>query len=262
MCLKGGVESRRDTTDGGITGRQRPRVLTLSFIGNVVDSLCAIDKVCFRDKVCSVREFLDAVRANWRGERNQRLRLRALDAPYWGDNTDASTSLMAWFMRRTHEDIDGLTTDQGGTYKLAIYAYREFLYWGLKTKATPDGRYDGDRLAQGFSPSEFRCKEGVTAVMNAIGRLPNECLYQCNANLTFDASAMTPELMGAVLRVFAEKGSHLMQPNCNSVEQLLDAQKHPERHRDLIVRVCGFSARFTSLSKRWQDEVIARHRLT
>ena len=53
----------------------------------------------------------------------------------------------------------------------------------------------------------------------------------------------------------------MMQPNCNSVEELLDAQKHPERHQDIIVRVCGFSARFVSLSKRWQDEVIARHRL-
>ena len=261
MCLKGGVESRRDTTDGGITGRQRPRIVTLGFLGNVVDSLCAIDQVCFRDRACTVREFLDAVRANWKGEKNQRLRQLALAAPYWGDNSERSTSLMAWFMKRSHEDVDGFVTDQGGAYKLAIYTYREFMYWGAKTKATPDGRYDGDRLAQGFSPSEFRGKEGATAVMNAIGRLPNECLYQCNANLTFDASAMTPELMGAILRVFAEKGSHLMQPNCNSVEQLLDAQRHPERHRDLIVRVCGFSARFVSLSKRWQDEVIARHRL-
>ena len=261
MCLHGGIESRRDTTDGGITGKQRPREITLGFVGNVVDSICAIDQVCFRDKVCSVHEFLDAVRANWQGEKNQRLRRLALDAPYWGDDSDRSTSLMAWFMKRSHEDVDGFSTDQGGTYKLAIFTYREFLYWGLKTKATPDGRYDGDRLAQGFSPSEFRCKEGVTAVMNAIGRLPNECLYECNANLTFDGSAMTPELMGAVLHVFAEKGSHLMQPNCNSVEQLLEAQRHPELHRDLIVRVCGFSARFTSLSKRWQDEVIARHRL-
>ncbi len=261
MCLEGGVESRRDTTDGGITGRQRPKEITLGFVGNVVDSLCAIDQVCFRDRVCTVREFLDAVRANWKGEKNQRLRMLAMNAPYWGDNSDRSTSLMAWFMKRTHEDVDGFATDQGGAYRLAIFTYREFMYWGAKTKATPDGRYDGDRLAQGFSPSEFRCKEGATAVMNAIGRLPNECLYQCNANLTFDASAMTPELMGAILRVFAEKGSHLMQPNCNSVEQLLDAQRHPERHRDLIVRVCGFSARFVSLSKRWQDEVIARHRL-
>ena len=261
MCLHGGVDSRRDTTDGGITGKQRPREITLGFVGNVVDSLCAIEQVCFKDKVCSVREFLDAVRANWQGEKNQRLRRLALEAPYWGDNSDASTSLMAWFMKRTYDDVDGLTTDMGGKFRLAIFTYREFMYWGAKTKATPDGRYDGDRLAQGFSPSEFRCKEGATSVMNAIGRLPNECLYECNANLTFDGSAMTPELMGAVLAVFAEKGSHLMQPNCNSVAQLLDAQKHPELHRDLIVRVCGFSARFVSLSKRWQDEVIARHRL-
>ena len=261
MCMVGGTASRRDTTDGGLTGRQRPKELTLGFIGNVVDSLCAIDKVCFRDRVCTVREFLDAVRANWKGEKAERLRALAMEAPYWGDNSDESVSLMAWFMRRTYEDVRGFPTDMGGSYKLAIFTYREFMYWGLTTKATPDGRHDGDRLAQGFSPSEFRCKEGATTVMNAIGRLPNECLYECNANLTFDGSVMTPELMGDILYVFAQKGSHLMQPNCNSVEELLDAQRHPERHRDLIVRVCGFSARFISLSKRWQDEVIARHRL-
>ena len=261
MCMVGGTASRRDTTDGGLTGRQRPKVLTLGFIGNVVDSLCAIDKVCFRDKVCSVREFFDAVRVNWKGERAERLRALAMEAPYWGDNSDESVSLMAWFIRKTYEDVRGFPTDMGGTYKLAIYTYREFMYWGLNTKATPDGRHDGDQLAQGFSPSEFRCKEGVTSVMNAIGRLPNECLYECNANLTFDGSVMTPELMGDILYVFAKKGSHLMQPNCNSVEELIDAQKHPERHQNLIVRVCGFSARFISLSKRWQDEVIARNRL-
>ena len=72
---------------------------------------------------------------------------------------------------------------------------------------------------------------------------------------------MNERLMAAIIRVFAKKGSHMMQPNCNSVEELIDAQKHPELHQDIIVRVCGFSARFVSLSKRWQDEVIARHRL-
>jgi len=215
MCMVGGVSSRRDTTDGGLTGRQK----------------------------------------------GERLRMLAMDAPYWGDNSDASVSLMSWLIKRTHADIEGVKTDMGGSYKLGAFAYREFLYWGLKTKATPDGRHSGDRLAQGLSPSEFRCKEGVTAVMGAIGRLPNECLYQSNANLTFDGSVMTPGLMAAIIRVFAKNGSHLLQPNCNSVEELLDAQKHPERHQNLIVRVCGFSARFVSLSKRWQDEVIARHRL-
>ena len=58
-----------------------------------------------------------------------------------------------------------------------------------------------------------------------------------------------------------EERRNLLQPNCNSVEELLDAQRHPERHRNIMVRVCGFSARFVNLSKRWQDEIIARNRL-
>ena len=123
------------------------------------------------------------------------------------------------------------------------------------------GRRDGYRLAQGFSPSKYRCKEGITTVINAIGELPHEALYASNANLSFEKDGMTPELFASVFRVFAGKGSHMMQPNCHSIGELLDAQAHPERHHDIIVRVCGFSARFVSLSKRWQDEVIARHRL-
>ena len=107
----------------------------------------------------------------------------------------------------------------------------------------------------------MKCKSDIPTLMNAIGELPHECLYASNVNLTFDRSAMNAELLAAILQVFCEKGSHMIQPNCNSVEELLDAQKHPERHQNLIVRVCGFSAKFIYLSKRWQDEVIARHRL-
>ena len=259
VCLRGGIESRRDTTEGGVASR--PRIMTLGFIGNVVDSLCAIRQLCFVDKTCTLAELLAAVRSNWSGPRGEELRLRALAAPYWGDGGNVATDMMSRWMKRIRAETDGFRNDQGGPYRLAVYAYREFMYWGLKTKATPDGRHDGDRLAQGFSPSEYRCREGVTAVMNSIGMLPHEALYASNANLTFDRSAMNEALMAAVIRVFAKKGSHMMQPNCNSVEELLDAQKHPERHQDIIVRVCGFSARFVSLSRRWQDEVIARHRL-
>ncbi|MCQ2392194.1 MAG: hypothetical protein MJ240_12295 [Kiritimatiellae bacterium] len=259
MCLKGGVESRRDTMDGGVPAR--PRIITLGFIGNVVDSLSAIRRLCFVDKVCTLDELLTAVRTNWKGPRGEELRSRAMAAPSWGDNSDETNGELAWWMTRIHADIDGLRSDQDCPYKLAIYTYREFMYWGAKTRATPDGRRDGDRLAQGFSPSEYRCTSDVTTVMNAIGSLPHECLYASNVNLTFDRSAMSEEILAAILRVFAKKGSHMIQPNCNSVEELLDAQQHPERHQNLMVRVCGFSARFIALSKRWQDEVIARHRL-
>ena len=259
MCLRGCVQSRRDTNAGG--SESHPRIMTLGFIGNVTDSLMAIKSVCFDRKLATVKEFLDVVRSNWKGARGEELRRAALAAPYWGDGSPEPIALMGWFMKQANKATEGKDNGFGDKYRYAVYTYREFMYWGLQTKATPDGRRDGDQLAQGFSPSESRCEEGVTTVMNAIGQLPHDCLYASNVNLTFDASAMNADLLAAILRVFCEKGSHMIQPNCNSAELLLDAQKHPERHRDLIVRVCGFSARFTSLSKRWQDELIARHRL-
>lgn len=259
MCLRGGVESRRDTTDGGIAAQ--PRIITLGFLNNVVDCLSSIRQLCFVDRVCSLDELLAAVRSNWNGPRGEELRLLAMAAPSWGDNSPETNGELAYWVRRINDDVDGMLTEQGYPWKFAIYTYREFLYWGLRMKATPDGRRDGDRLAQGFSPSEYRCKSGITTVINAIGSAPHECLYASNANLTFDRTAMNKKLWAAVLRVYCEKGAHMIQPNCNSVEELLDAQVHPERHQNLIVRVCGFSARFIALSKRWQDEVIARHRL-
>ena len=259
MCLEGGVESRRDTTEGGVAFR--PRVVTLAFMANVVDSLCAIRKLCFEDRFCTLPELLAAVRSDWKGPRAEEIRTAALEAPYWGDGSEASCGLMKWWIDRVADDLAGFRNDQGGPYLLACWIYREFMYWGAKMKATPDGRHDGDRLAQGFAPSEYRCKEGVTTVMNAIGTLDHTKLYASNANLMFDKGAMNPSIWEAIFRVACQKDMHLLQPNCTSVEDLLDAQAHPERHHDLIVKVCGFSARFTALSKRWQDEIIARHRL-
>ena len=257
MCLSGGIRTRRDTTDGGVDFR--PRVVTLAFLANVVDSLCAIRKLCFEDRTCTLGELLAAVRSNWSGARGEELRAAVLEAPYWGDDTAASNALMKRWIDSVRADLDGLKTDQGKDYVLACWIYREFMYWGNRMKATPDGRRDGDRLAQGFAPSEYRCQSGLTTVLNAIGSIDHSKLYASNANLAFDKTVMTPELFAAVFRVACRKDMHLLQPNCISVEELRDAQVHPERHRDLIIKVCGFSARFVSLSKRWQDEVIARH---
>ncbi len=258
-CLSGCIASRRDALEGG--ARFNPRIITLAFLANVVDSLCAIRKICFEDRLATLPELLAAVRSNWKGPKGERLRLAALAAPYWGDNSEASNALMRFWIDGVAADIEGFANDKGGPYVLACWIYREFILWGLKTKATPDGRHDGDRLAQGFSPSEYRCKSDVTTVLNSLGAIDHSRLYASNANLSFDKTIMSTGLFASIFRVACRKGMHLLQPNCNSVEDLLDAQRHPERHQNLIVKVCGYSARFISLSKRYQDEVIARHRL-
>ena len=259
MCLDGGLETRRDTTEGGV--RFHPKVYTLAFFGSFVDSLMAIRQLCFVDRTCTLGEFLAAVRSNWTGPRGEELRRAVLNAPYWGDNAPETNRLAAGVIRSVYDGVDGFVNEHCGPIVLDIYVYREFMYWGKELKATPDGRRDGDRLSQGMSPSEFRCKSAATTVINAIGSLPHELVYQSNTNLTFEPSAVSPEIFASVFRVYAKKGAHEIQPNCTSVEELLEAQRHPERYQHLIVRVCGFSARFVSLSKRWQDEVIARHRL-
>ena len=259
MCLEGGTKTRRDTTDGGAAFR--PRVMTLAFLANAVDSMCAIRKVVFEDRFCTLKEFLDAVRGNWKGERAQAIRAEALKAPYWGDNSAASNGLMKKWIDVVADDIEGLKNDQGGPYVLACWIYREFMYWGERTKATPDGRYDGERLAQGFAPSEYRNKGDVPDIFHALASLDHSRLYASNANLMFGGEGLDRERLAAVFRVFAGTGAHLLQPNCCDVETLLDAQRHPERHPNLMVKVCGFSARFVALSRRWQDEIIARHRL-
>ena len=259
-CLDGCLERRRDEFDRGL--RFQPRSLTLGFLANVVDSTCAIDKVVFRDRFCTLDEFLAAVRSNWAGARGEAIRAEALKAPYWGDNSSESNGLMKWWIDSISDGLADFAADPARPNKLACLIYREFLYWGAETPATPDGRRAGDRFAQGFAPSEYRCKSSVTDVFNAIGSLDHTRLWASNANLMFDGSGLTPETLAGVFRVYAKKGAHMLQPNCTDVATLLDAQKHPERHMDIIVKVCGFSARFVSLSPQWQREVIERHRLT
>ena len=258
-CLDGCLERRRDEFDMGL--RFQPRSITLGFLANVVDSICAIDKVVFRDRFCTLDEYLAAVRSNWAGVRGEAIRAEALKAPYWGDNSPESNGLMQWWISSISDGFAGFTTDQGGPIKLACLIYREFLYWGGETPATPDGRRAHDRFAQGFAPSEYRCKSSMTDVFNAIGSLDHTRLWASNANLMFDGSGLTPETLAGVFRVYAKKGAHLLQPNCTDVATLLDAQVHPERHMDIIVKCCGFSARFVALSPRWQREIIERHRL-
>ena len=258
VFLDGCLERRRDQFDGGCD--HRPRLMTIGFLPNVIDSLCAIDKVVFRDRFCTLEEFLAAVRANWKGERNAAIRAEVLKAPIWGDDSPQSNGLMKWWIDSVSSEIAGIRDGHNRIYA-GCFLYREFLLWGERTRATPDGRFDGDRLTQGFTPSEYRCAAGVTDVFNSIGSLDHTRLLASNANLMFDGEGLTPETLAAVFRVYAKKGGHLLQPNCTDVATLRDAQVHPEHHLDLIVKVCGFSARFVALSKRFQEEVIARHHL-
>ena len=142
---------------------------------------------------------------------------------------------------------------------LGHLTYTEIRFWGERTLATPDGRHNGEYFSQGLTPSRLKKIPYVTSVINSMAALDKtELAGNTVVNIILPEST-TLDLCEAFLRATARSAVESLQLNCVSKKTLLDAQKHPEKYPDLIVRVCGFSAKFTSLSPEWQEEVITRN---
>ncbi|MBO5454773.1 MAG: glycyl radical protein [Clostridia bacterium] len=152
---------------------------------------------------------------------------------------------------------------RGGQYQAGLYPVSANVPLGAQTGATPDGRYAYTPVADGVSPSAGKDVSGPTASANSVSKLDhfiasNGTLF----NMKFHPSALEgisgiESFISLILGYFDQKGSH-MQFNVVSKETLLDAQKHPEKYQSLVVRVAGYSALFTTLSKSLQDDIINR----
>ena len=250
------IEKRRDFIAGG--SRYRDDRYYCVGLPNLVDSLCAIQKLCFEDRLCSLDELLCAVRANWQGR--EELRLAAIRAPGWGDGSPASTGLAARLNHDLCTMLDGIRGGYGGRILLGHLTYTEIRFWGEQTLATPDGRFSGDYFSQGLTPSRLKRIPAVTSVIGALSALDGaEMGGNSVLNVILPSSNIDLDRCEAFLRAAASTAMQSLQLNCTTREQLLDAQRHPEKYPDLIVRVCGFSAKFTSLSPEWQQEVLTRN---
>lgn len=152
---------------------------------------------------------------------------------------------------------------RGGQFQAGLYPVSANVPLGAQTGATPDGRLAYTPVADGVSPSAGKDVSGPTAAANSVSRLDhgiasNGTLF----NQKFHPSALSgrrglENFVGLIRSYFDQKGSH-MQFNVVSRETLLDAQKHPEQYKHLVVRVAGYSALFTTLSKSLQDDIIRR----
>jgi formate C-acetyltransferase len=188
------------------------------------------------------------------------MRLDAVHCHGWGDGNEDSSSLANRFNNDLYEICSRKTGMYGGKVNMGHLTYTEIRWWGEKTLATPDGRRNGDYFSQGITPSRLHQIDNVTAVLNSTKALHNEnCSGNSVINIILPSDKLTLDGLEAFLRATAQSGVQSLQLNCVTKEQLLEAQKNPEKHKDIIVRVTGFSARFTSLSKGWQDEFISRN---
>jgi formate C-acetyltransferase len=250
------LEKRKDLTEGG--GKYRDDRNEIFAFGNVADSLMAIKELCFDTKKYTLKEYLEAVRNNWEGCED--MRIDATRCHGWGDGNKDSSALAA----RLNSDMDQILQENTGVYGgkivLAHFGYTEVRWWGAVTRATPDGRKNGDYLSQGLTPSRLTKIPHVTSVINSLTKLDASLFGGSSVvNIILPSTRMTLDSLEAFLRASAKSALQSLQLNCTSREQLLDAQKHPENYPDLVVRVTGFSAKFTSLSPEWQEEFLTRN---
>jgi formate C-acetyltransferase len=249
------IPNKRDLTDGG--GRYNWECSYFLAFPDVVDSLLAVKTLCFDEHLCTLPALLDACRQNWPDER---LRQRAIAAPSYGDGTEASAQMAA----RLHNDLYRLTRDlptaYGGQYHIGYNIYTEVIRYGQATAATPNGRRSGAYLSQSLTPSRLQAPRAVTDTFHAISKLDlTASSGNSVANLLLPLRNMTTDHFTALLRSAAQSGAQALQINCVDRETLLAAQKDPDQHRDIIVRVYGFSAPFVSLSPQYQEEFLSRN---
>jgi formate C-acetyltransferase len=230
---------------------------------NVIDSLAAVKKLVFEEKKVTQEELMDALSSDWKGNRNEEIRKWCLSAPKYGNRDDYVDSIARELYRFWAETTVQFKTCLGGKHKPTGVSISAQWPGGALTGATPDGRYAGECLADGtLSAMRGMDTHGPTAMIHSAMKIDQVPYQAALLNMKFHPSSLkTPEdlrkLSFLIRTYFSRNGKHI-QFNVIDKETLLDAQKSPEIHRDLLVRVAGYSAHFVQLGKPMQDEIIGR----
>jgi pyruvate formate-lyase/glycerol dehydratase family glycyl radical enzyme len=228
---------------------------------DTADSLAAIKKCVFEEGSINRQELIEALDNNFEGY--DRVRKLLLSAPKYGNDDDYVDQIAADLYHWWQGMVLQLDAGYGTKYLPCAYSVGGHVPAGRKTGALPSGRLAGKSLADGsVSPCQGVDVKGPTAVLNSCSKIDQSRLVATLLNMKFQPSILKTKddqrkLLALIKTYFDEGGKHI-QFNTVDRETLIDAQLHPEHHRNLIVRVSGYSAFFTELLPSMQDEIIAR----
>lgn len=255
---KGCIENRRDYTSGGAL--YNFSTISLTGLATVADSLYAVQRLVYEDKICTMEELTAALAANWEGWEN--LHRKALALPKYGHNHKEADAIANDFLCRIAQRLIQRRNERGGMHIPSLFVYYHFESFARVLRATPDGRRAFDLISPGAAPSQLQPIRDVTEPIKSMQRVDftacggGSCVLDVKLPLS---NHLTPTLFAALIRACGEYGCPTLQPNVVSQEDLLDARVHPEKHRQLIVRICGLSAYFVALTPQVQEEIIARN---
>jgi formate C-acetyltransferase len=230
-------------------------------IGTVADGLSAIRRHVFERRDVSMRDLLEAIACDFEGAEPLRQRLWNKTPRYGNDDLEAD-ELMRRVFDTVHAIVDGRSNTRGGEHHLNYLSTTCHVYFGSKIGATADGRHAGQPVSDGISPVQGTDRQGPTAVLKSAARMDQVRSGGTLLNLKFTPSLFDDEgaldRLAHLVRGYFTLDGHHLQFNVVTAETLRKAQAHPEQHRDLIVRVAGYSDYFCDLTRPLQDEIIAR----
>lgn len=233
-------------------------------VATAVDSLAALKKHYYEDRTVTADEITDAIEHNFEGHEALDEKLRK-ETEKFGQDVDWVDDIAVRLLDAFAESLEGRANERGGIYRAGTGTAMYYIWHATELGATPDGRKSSEMIPANYSPSLFIREKGPLSVIKSFAK-PNleRVINGGPLTLEFDQSIFRNDeavvKLGQLVRTFIVLGGHQLQLNTISLEKLLDAKKHPERHRNLIVRVWGWSGYFVELDECYQDHVINRIR--
>ncbi|MCP2618965.1 glycyl radical protein, partial [Candidatus Aminicenantes bacterium AC-335-A11] len=230
-------------------------------LGTITDSLTAIKYHVYDKKNITMEEMLKALKNNFRGY--EKFRLILLNkTPKYGNDDDYADYIMKNVFDVFFNAVDGRPNTRGGTHRINLLPTTVHIYFGKVTGATPDGREAQEPLSEGVSPVQGADRKGPTAVIKSVAKIDHVKTGGTLLNQKFTPSILQDDegldKLAKLIRTYFKLDGHHVQFNVVTAETLRDAQKHPEKYRDLIVRVAGYSDYFVDLKTELQNEIIKR----
>jgi len=253
------IQTGKDYHDGG--ARYNTSYIQGVGLGTITDALVALKHQVFEKEATSMADLLEALEDDFR--EREKLRLTLLDrTPKYGNDDDYADDVMREVFEAYFSAVDGRPNTKGGTYRINLLPTTVHVYFGSVVQATPDGRKAGKPLSEGISPVQGMDRKGPTAVLKSAAKMD-----QARTGGTLLNQKLSPGLLDTeeglekwvhLVRSYFRMDGHHIQFNVVDAGTLRAAQANPEEHRDLIVRVAGYSDYFCDLGETLQEEIIAR----
>ncbi len=259
VVIRDCIENARDYHDGG--PRYNTTYIQCCGIGTTTDSLSAIRTHVFDGGTVGMDRLLAALAGDFGDAEPLRQRLHN-KTPRFGNDDDRADTLMQRIYASLLDAIDGRPNTRGGRYHLNMLSTTCHVYFGARVGATPDGRRAGLPISDGTSPAHGADRCGPTAVCRSLAKMDQVRSGGTLLNQRFLPQVLEGEAgvrsLAALVRTYFRLGGHHIQFNVVGTDTLRDAQAHPERYRDLLVRVAGYSDYFVDIGRDLQEEIISR----